>query len=143
MQCPSKSYPLSLYSAFSIARYTPFFSPRAANTSSRRNLFTQHTTRPTSCQSSSSFYGRAYLEDKWQPGEYLLPVRNEPSQQDIQSLLSQMQSAISTQIQKVQMSLDTLSGQVDNLVGNMSGIAEQLKFYQVSLSSSSSTDSEE
>jgi Mg2+ and Co2+ transporter CorA len=60
-----------------------------------------------------------YLQDKpvtlWQPGEYLVPARNEPSQQDIQSLLSQMQSAISTQIQKVQMSLDTLSGQVDHL----------------------------
>ena len=72
-----------------------------------------------------------------------MPARNEPPQPDIQSLLSQMQTAITTQIQKVQMSLDSLSGRVDRLENDASGTAEQLRLCQASLSSSSSsTDSE-
>ena len=73
-----------------------------------------------------------------------MPARNEPPQPDIQSLLSQMQSAINTQIQKVQMSLDSLSGWVDRLEDYTSSTAEKLRLCQASLpSSSSSTDSEE
>ena len=73
-----------------------------------------------------------------------MPARNEPPQPDIQSLLSQMQSAITTQIQKVQMLLDSLYGRVDRLEDYTSSTAEQLRLCQASLhSSSSSTDSEE
>ena len=73
-----------------------------------------------------------------------MPARNEPPQPDIQSLLSQVQSAITTQIQKVQMSLDSLFGQVDRLEDYTSSTAEQLRLCQASLSSSSSSpDSEE
>ena len=35
-------------------------------------------------------------DEPWQPGDYLVPARNEPPQPDIQSLLSQMQNAITT-----------------------------------------------
>ena len=73
-----------------------------------------------------------------------MPAPNEPPQPDIQSLLSQMQNAITTQIQKVQMPLDSLSGHVDRLEDYTSSTAEQLRLCQASLSSSSSsTDSEE
>lgn len=98
--------------------------------------------------SSNSFYGRASssrritgpVDDSCQPGEYLVPEHPEP---DIQHLLSQMQSAITTQIEKVKMSLDTLTGWVDKLESDMSGTAQQLQVCQASLSSSSSsTDSE-
>ena len=68
-----------------------------------------------------------------------MPARNEPPQPDIQSLLSQMQSAITTQIQKAQMSLDSLSGRVDRLEDYTSSTAEQLRLCQASLSSSSSS----
>ena len=130
-----------------------FFLSQSVQSSSRRNLFTPNTTRRAGRQSSSSFYGKPLSaartstdtdDEPWQPGEYLVPAQSEPPQPDIQSLLSQMQSAISTQIEKVQMSLDTLSGRVDHLEDNMSGTAEQLLLCQASLnSSSSSTDSEE
>ena len=46
-----------------------------------------------------------------------------------------MQSAITTQIQKVQMSLDSLSGRVDRLENDASGTAEQFQLFQASLSS--------
>ena len=73
-----------------------------------------------------------------------MPARNEPPQPDIQSLLSQIQSAITTQIQKVQMSLDSLFGRVDRLEDCTSSTEEQLRLCQASLSSSSSsTNSEE
>ena len=84
----------------------------------------QHELAP-SRQSSNTFYGRAsssrrtstpiHDNEPWQLGDYLVPARNEPPQPDIQSLLSQMQNASTTQIQKVQMSLDSLSGRVDRL----------------------------
>ena len=68
-----------------------------------------------------------------------MPARNEPPQPDIQSLLSQMQSSITIQIQKVQMSLDSLSGWVDRLENYTSSTAVQLRLCQASLSSSSSS----
>ena len=51
-----------------------------------------------------------------------------------------MQSAITAQLEKVQSSVDNLSGRVDRLEDNMSETAERV---QLSLSSNSSTDSEE
>ena len=127
--------------------------PQSGN-SSRRNLFTPNSTRRhSSNQSSGNFYGSAFSstdaadvdgDEPWQPGEYIVTPRAEPPQPDIQALLSQMQSAISAQIQKVQTSVDNLSGRVDRLEDNMSDTAEQLQLYQASLSSSSSTtDSED
>lgn len=115
--------------------------------STRRNLFTSNST----CRSSTSnFYRRDVPsapatdvdgDESWQPGEYLVP---HPPQPDIQSLLSQTQSAITAQIQRVQTSVDNLSGRVDRLEDNISDTTEQLQLCQASLSSSStSTDSEE
>ena len=63
-----------------------------------------------------------------------MPARNEPPRPNIQSLLSQMQSAITTQIQKVQMLLDSLSGRVHRLEDYTSSTAEQLRLSQASLS---------
>ena len=54
-----------------------------------------------------------------------------------------MQSAITTQIEKVQTSLNFLSGRVDRLEGNLSDTAERLEQCYASVSSSSSAESEE
>ena len=76
-------------------------------------------------------------DESWQPGDYIVPPQNSP-QPDIQTLLSDMQSAITTQIQKVQCSLDSLSGRVDQLEDDM-----KVQLLNASVSSSSpSTDSE-
>ena len=53
-------------------------------------------------------------EESWQPGDYIVPRQNSP-QRDIHTLLSNMQSAITTEIQKVQQSVDFLSGRVDKI----------------------------
>ena len=63
----------------------------------------QHELAPVSHQ--TPFMGELHLldalvlthdDEPWQPGDYLVPARNDPPQPDIQSLLSQMQNAITT-----------------------------------------------
>jgi len=74
-----------------------------------------------------------------------VPPRNEPPQESIHSLLSEMQSAITAQIQKVQTSVDSLSNRVDQLEDDISYTVEQVQLYKTSLASlnsSSSTESE-
>ena len=84
-------------------------------------------------------------EDTWQPGQYI-PQSSEPSPPppppDFYSLLVQMKNSISTQIQQVQTSVDSLSGRVDKLEQKMSGAAERIRLSETSLSSSSSPSSE-
>ena len=81
---------------------------------------------------SSRFYGKSVPyetpddedDGAWQPGDYIVPPAN--PQPDIQSLFANMQSSITSQIQKVQSSLDSLSSWVDRLESDMSGTREQL-----------------
>lgn len=99
--------------------------------------------------STNSFYGRRTPlvddnEDTWQPGQYLVP-HAEPTQPDIHSLLAQMQSAISEQIQTVQMSENALAGRMDQFEKDLTNTAEQVRFCQTPCSSvsPSSTDSDD
>ena len=66
------------------------------------------------------FYGRTCArrsleEETWQPGQYLPSHTEPPPEPDFYTLLVQMKSSISTQLQQVQTSVDTLSGRVDKL----------------------------
>ena len=101
-------------------------------------------TRP----STNSFYGRTATVrdddvDTWQPGQYL--PRNEPQQPDIHSLFVQMQSAISEQIRTVQVSVDTLTGRMDQFEKDLMDTAERVRLHQTTCSSTppSSTESDD
>lgn len=107
----------------------------------------EDTRRTASCHSASSFYGRSSKgsgspeKAVWQPGQYL-PVRHEnPPPTDFHTLLAQMQTAITTQVQKIQTSVDMLFGRVDQLE-DVSGTMEQVCLCQT-LSSSGSPSSTE
>ena len=76
-------------------------------------------------------------DDEWQQGDYIVPPQNS-AQPDIYSLLSDMQSAITTEIKKVQSSVDSLSSRVDKLEDD---VMERVLNTSVS-SSSPSTDTE-
>lgn len=83
-------------------------------------------------------YRSAGDEDElWQPGDYIVQPQDS-TQPDINTLLSNMQSAITTEIKKVQYSVDSLSSRVDKLEDN---VKERVLNTSVS-SSSPSTDSE-
>lgn len=98
-----------------------------------------------STTTAASLSGHSHMQlsphQTWQPGEYL-PEFTPPT--DLHSLLSEMQGAITAEIQKVQASVETLTGRVNQLEKDMSGTTEQLKLCQTPTSSSlSSTDSSE
>lgn len=97
--------------------------------SSRRNLFTQErwtiTQRPViskNPQPTSSFYSRITSVPKspdqcWQPGEYI-PSQSPPSPGvDIHTLLSKMQSSISSELNKLNGALSTITHRLMKLEG--------------------------
>ena len=78
------------------------------------------------------FYGhtrarRSPEEETWQPGQYLPSHTEPPPEPDFYTLLVQMKSSISTQLQQVQTSVDTLSGRVDKLERDWSNTAEKIR----------------
>lgn len=100
--------------------------------SSRRNLFTQdrrtvtqRSVVSTNPQPTSSFYGRVSTvprspEQCWQPGEYL-PSQSPPSPAvDFHTLLSEMQSSISSELNKLHGTLSTIT---DRLMKLEEGVA--------------------
>lgn len=100
--------------------------PQAPQTSTRRNLFTQDrrtiAQRSTNPKPTSSFYGRVTSvptspEQCWQPGEYL-PSQSPPSPAvDFHTLLSEMQSSISSELNRLHGTLSNITDRLMKLEG--------------------------
>jgi hypothetical protein len=97
-------------------------------------------TRPPHGEAAINFPEHSPDHHAWQPGEYL---PSGSTQQDIFSLVSEMQGVITAEIQKVQASVETLAGRVNKLENDLSS-AEHCSHRTPSSSASgslSSTDS--
>lgn len=105
-----------------------FGTERLPRTSSR-----QQSEQPSRQQvSASRFYGNTRLPSNqvdsnpvqtWQPGEFLppsqIPLDVPPPLPDFHSLIMDMQQAVTTEIHKVQQSVDSLARRVDKIEQNL------------------------
>lgn len=109
-------------------RSLQFGTERLSRTSSR-----QQSEQPSRQQvSASRFYGNTRLPSNqvdsnpvqtWQPGEFLppsqIPLDVPPPLPDFHSLIMDMQQAVTTEIHKVQQSVDSLARRVDQIEQNL------------------------
>lgn len=125
---------------------TSAFSPAHGGSSNNRDQ----------SHSTGGFYGRArggfvvtperqgpQRVDMWQPGECIPQNRSEPApgMPDFYSLLVQMKTSITNQIQEVQTSVQTLSDRVNELEHDFSSTSERIRLNETPSSSTSPSES--
>ena len=79
-------------------------------------------------------------DDTWQLGQYIPQSEPSESPPDFYSLIVQMKTSITSEIQKVQSSIDTLSDRVDKLEKDFTSTANTSHLNQTPSSTSSSSD---